>query len=297
VIVTISLIALTLLGIGGSAISLVRWRQTKDSPATVRTHRVIFATMCVGSALVFLYRTFFIHEGWQPLTSHLDGLVLLATLLGPAALYLQFHERLNGLTLFMLPMLTVILAWAMCASWWTFEWFNINSAWEAFHLGVVYLGTACVCLSAAAGMMYLVVQRRLHQKRLVKSESGKMASLESIERLLVIGAMLGFSLITLGLMSGVILQTADPTVLGPGWWHTPKVLLAAGAWLAYALLVNTKRLTLFRGSRAAWLSIAGLVLLVATFAVVLSLPGHDEPADGKPPENSMVNGRGSRGSL
>jgi hypothetical protein len=48
--------------------------------------------------------------------------------------------------------------------------------------------------------------------------------------------------------------------------------LSVAAWLIYALLMNVRHAVLFRGSRAAWLSILGLALLVATFGLITALP-------------------------
>jgi len=57
--------------------------------------------------------------------------------------------------------------------------------------------------------------------------------------------------------------------------------LAASVWLIYAVVMNTRHTATFRGARAAWLSILGLVLLLATFGIVPA----GLPADG--PEASL----------
>ena len=74
----------------------------------------------------------------------------------------------------------------------------------------------------------------------------------------------------------VSLHTANASALGPGWWHSPKIVLSAAAWLVYALVKNVRYATRFRGARAAWLSIAGLLLLLAAFGTVTAL--RDKPA-------------------
>ena len=95
----------------------------------------------------------------------------------------------------------------------------------------------------------------------------------------VTAATLGFGLLSLGLIAGLIIITSNDgaTRLGPGWWHSPKVLLSVAAWLLYALVLNVRHGTRFRGARAAWLSIAGLALLLTTLAIVTAMRRSDEP--------------------
>ena len=72
---------------------------------------------------------------------------------------------------------------------------------------------------------------------------------------------------TLGIVAGLVIQAEEPDALGTGWWHSPKVILAATTWLAFAIVMSERHATLLRGSRAAWLAIIGLVLLLATYGV------------------------------
>jgi ABC-type uncharacterized transport system permease subunit len=120
--------------------------------------------------------------------------------------------------------------------------------------------------------MYLFVERRLHQKRDFGS-IGRFASLEKLETIIIRQATVGFALLSLGLITGLVIVTSNKPELMPGWWHTPKILLATAAWIVYAVLMNLRSATAFRGARAAWLSIAGLVILLTTYGVVSALPG------------------------
>ena len=80
---------------------------------------------------------------------------------------------------------------------------------------------------------------------------------------------------TLWLAVGVVVVSREPPALGPNWWYSPKVILATCVWLIFAIVMNVKHTSLFRGARAAWLSIAGLVLLIATFGIVTAISRHD----------------------
>lgn len=274
---TVALIVMTLLSAAAWVMVVVRRHRGDARTEIQKAQYPLFALVSVMSIALFLYRLMFVHEGWAPLAAHVDGLVLAAALLGPTIIFLQRRSHLPGLTAFSLPTLTILLAWGICASQWTFHPFSSDSMWLTFHLGTVYVGTVSVALSAIAGSMYLHVQRRLHRK-LEPPGFGRLASLEAIEKLIITAATVGFALITLALITGGIMlssEGADASRLGNGWWHSPKIILSVAAWLLYALLINVKHATSFRGTRAAWLSIAGLVLLLATFAVVNAMSAAD----------------------
>ena len=273
---TVSLILLTVLSLTAWFVALKRARHVAaggdaEHHANLQTALVGFC-IALGGAL-FVYRAFVIHKRWQPLEAHVDGLILIGVLLAMTVTYLVKRGRMKGLSLFALPFLTLTFAWAICASLWTFRPFGeINSVWMTVHLSSVYGGMLFFLMAAIAGGMYLYVQRTLHRSR-DSTVTRPFASLEAIETLIVRTSALGFALLTLGLVTGLIIVTGGPTRLGTGWWYSPKVLLAGSAWLVYAVVMNVKHTTHFRGARAAWLSIAGLVLLLATFGIATALPG------------------------
>lgn len=272
---SVLLIVLTALAGGASACAVLALRRRAADDRWLQRGVIGLLTgATLGSAVLFVLRALLLHKGFHPLTAHVDGLLLIAALLGAGLLFLRARPRLEGVAAFGLPLLTLILAWAICASAWTYHPFKtspgLDPAWKAIHLGGVYVGTFCAALGAALGAMFLYVRRRLRLKQQLATLP-RLASLESLESLIVRATVLGFALLTLGLVSGLVLQPAHSS-LGPGWWHHPKVVLSTAAWLAYALLLNVRFTRSFRGARAAWLAIAGFVLLLATYGVITAMP-------------------------
>ncbi|MFI4859943.1 MAG: cytochrome c biogenesis protein CcsA [Phycisphaerales bacterium JB063] len=272
---SIPLILMTALSAGASYAAIKRLRagtgEQADSGPTPGQHFGVGA-VALGSITVLLVRWFGLRHSWSPVESHVDGLLLMCALFAGAVLFIQHKPKLRGLAAFALPLLTLLLLWAVCASLWTYRPFNqasIASVWLVFHTVSTYLGLLCCAIGAIGGAMYLYVQRRLKSKQAVP---GRLASLETLETLIIRAATLGFVLLTLSLVSGVILitrsDTPGATPLGVEWWLSPKVILATLAWGVYALLMNVRHATAFRGRRAAWLAIAGLVLVLATYGVV-----------------------------
>ena len=272
---TIAFLIMTLLSLAACVLMVIRLYQP-GRRQSLRKAQYSLVGLCTLLAIVlFIYRLAFVHDGWQPLQAHEDGLLLMAALLSSTVLFLQAGRRLPEFSGFALPLLTVMLAWGICASWWTYRPFQIGLIWHTFHLASVYLGTLSVGIGAVAGGMYLYVSRRLRHHH-ASSARSPFASLEALERRIISSSTLGFALLTVGLITGLILHTANASALGPGWWHSPKIVLSAAAWLVYALVMNVRYATRFRGARAAWLSIAGLLLLLAAFGTVTAL--RDKPA-------------------
>jgi ABC-type uncharacterized transport system permease subunit len=240
----------------------------------------LITALCFGS---FVYRVVVVHQAWAPVQAHVDGLLLIALLLAPAILYIQSRPKLFGLSLFAMPLLTLILLWGVCATLWTYRPFSLDSftpAWTVFHLATTYVGLLGCGIGAAGGAMYLFVQGRLKAKAGL-GQVNPMASLETLETLIVRAATLGFVLLTLSLISGLVMvtQSDEATSLGKSWWSSPKVWLAASAWVVYAVLINVRSFSTVRGRRAAWLAIAGLFLVLATYGAVEALDRSEPTAD------------------
>jgi len=288
----LALVALTLLAFLASGLAALRLRAaltTPRSPASDHatpargpawspawSQAALVGAIGAGALGLLVYRWLRI-PGGDLLHAHVDGLLLIASLLAGVALYLQSRPRLAGMAAFALPLLAFLLLWAVCASAWTYRPFRLTSlqpVWRGVHLGCVYLGTLGAALAAGAGAAYLVFARRM-KRRADPRGVGPVASLEAVEGVIVRAATVGFALLTAGLASGwVIMRDGDNAGSSGGITLTsPKVLLSAGAWVAFAVVMNVRYATAFRGRRAAWLAIAGFALLLGVYGIVTAGPG------------------------
>ncbi len=263
---TFGMILLTVVALLGAVLALLRLRIRGAAPHTDGAIRHLLLALAVGSLLLFAYRETVVHRSWAPLATNADGILLIATLLAMTLLYLETPQRFPGVCAFGLPLLWVLLAWGICASYWTLHNFNVSSVWSSAHLLLVYVGVVFFALAAASGVMYLYGERSLRRKR-AEDLTRPWVSLEKLERLLLRTSSLGFALLTLGMVMGLVLISLRQGAQHAGWWHSPKVVLAVTTWGVYALLVNARGSASFRGSRAAYLSILGLVLLVLVFGI------------------------------
>lgn len=283
---------LSIATIGAAIGTISAWRRLRSEetgPVWIARFAVIGAGLIPAGLLA--WRALENLGQWGPLHSHLDGLLMLCTLLAGMIAYMQWTGKMRGVDHFALPVLTVLLAWAVCASWWTFREFNIVNIWSTIHTASVYLGALAMTIAAAAGAMYLFVRHQLKgpgnpATRLHRL--GRLASLEALENSVIHAATFGFLLITLGLISGVVVAMGeDITALGRNWWTSPKVLLATVTWVIYTFVMHVNFAPSFRGRRAAILAIVGFILLFAVFGIAVSLPDASEPTTPAPSGPSL----------
>ena len=266
--ITIALVGLTGLAVVASyqAAAALSRRATQG--------RLMQAIIAGGVIVLFAVREFAVHQSWQPLASHLDGLLLLAAMLGVTTLLLEHPARLPGLSAFSLPMQAVLLLWAICASSFTLVLWEIDSIWLTVHLASVYVGAVFFAMAAGAGGMFLYRQRQLRRKEPMDGRSS-MASLERIEKTLVRSAAMAFAMLTLTVAMGIVLATEQSEPVSTRVWL--KIGVAGAVWCIYLVLMNVRRAAMFRGAAAAWLSIAAFVLVLAVFGIASSSDSGDEP--------------------
>lgn len=274
-----------------------------DPPASASTlptpllDAVLVLTSIIGALMLLVSRWAWNPDDWHPIRAHVEGLLLLSAILGGIALVAQHRSHLGGLAAFILPIVALLQWWGVCASWWTytrFEFLPVSSLWKGLHLVGVYLGTLMAVTAAAAAGLFLYVDHRL-KHRVALGTLSSIASLETLERWVVRSAMLGFLLLTLGLITGVsiLFETEDTGPIRAAWFLSPKVMLAFAAWLVYGLMLHIRHRALFRGRRAAILSIFGLLLLLGVYGLVTAMPDESTPASepngSGPPPTAGVN--------
>lgn len=208
---------------------------------------------------------------WVPLGDNFDSLIWLGLLLALFVLYTQRTHPLRGLDWFVMPIVVALLAAAAVFGRERPHEY-LDSTWSWVHRVTAYGGAVAFAVAGAVGTMYLVANRRLRAKRLVPGQN--LGSLERLEHLTLMSVTLGFALLTIGLLSGLIRAMNDPRLLGPHWYAQPKVVLTFIAWIVYALVLHSPINPSFRGRRAALLSVLGFVLMIGVLIAVQLMPGN-----------------------
>jgi ABC-type transport system involved in cytochrome c biogenesis permease subunit len=222
-------------------------------------------------------------------TTPFESVMLLSWIVALIGLYLMVRApKPVAVGIFVLPIVLglVVVAgkFAPREPGWS-DWGGKTAFWGTVHGVFLLAGAVFACVAFAAGVMYLVQNRRLKAKR--PSPIGLMLpSLEQSERINRGAITIAFPLLTFGLLIGMILSvTAHGSTNGIDPVHTlrwtdPKVVSALLMWLVFAVLLHARFRPEMRGRSVMVLSIVAFAFLVFTWIGVdaLRLPtAHGAP--------------------
>ncbi|NNG01553.1 MAG: c-type cytochrome biogenesis protein CcsB [Desulfobacteraceae bacterium] len=147
----------------------------------------------------------------------------------------------------------------------------LQKLWLSIHITTIFLGDAAMALACGAGILYLV------QERAIKSKKPgyffkRLPSLELLDNGGYACIVTGFTLLTIGLITGLI---SAKLYWGRFWSWDVKEVWSALAWIFYAVLLHERLTVGWRGRRSALMAIIGFGVLIFTFlGVNLLLKGH-----------------------
>ena len=149
---------------------------------------------------------------------------------------------------------------------------GVRTSWLVAHIIALLLAYVALCFSLLASMLYLVQERRIKSKPMPGRDSWWapfewLPPLDTLERIALATLEFGFPCMTVGLAIGSVL--AQETALGAAYFNDPKVILSFAMWAVYVVLLLVRRSAGLRGRRAAYVSGAALVVMMAVWAANL----------------------------
>jgi len=149
---------------------------------------------------------------------------------------------------------------------------GVRSSWLVAHISALLAAYAGLGFSLLASVLYLVQERRLKAKRKASEDSrwlplDWLPPLDTLERIAHAMLLFGFPCMTVGLILGAVL--VQETSLGAAYFLDPKVVASYAMWGVYVLLLLLRRTAGLRGRKAAYLSGAVLVFMLAVWAANL----------------------------
>jgi ABC-type uncharacterized transport system permease subunit len=261
--ITLLLHSVALFAVGGGiSLSRIRWERSWSRLA---------AKSCMWTAIVFAISVLIWHSvdrrSWVPLDDNFDALLWLGLLIAGFVMYVQRRRPIGGLDWFLMPLVVlVLLAAAIFGRERPHAY--VTGTWSWVHGMAAFGGLAAFFVAGAAGLLYLVANHRLRSK--VLSTGPRLGSLERLEHMTFVSVTLGFALLTIALITGlaIISQRGAATSMGAHWATSPKVLLAFGIWVVYAIVLHAPINPSIRGRRTAMLSIVGLILSIGAVVAV-----------------------------
>jgi ABC-type transport system involved in cytochrome c biogenesis permease subunit len=129
----------------------------------------------------------------------------------------------------------------------------LKSNWLLVHVVTAFLGYASFAMAFGAAMLYLVQERRPRTS---------LPPLIQLDRLIYRATVLGFLLLTLGILTGAVWAE---TAWGRYWSWDPKETWSLITWLIYAAMLHARLLKGWQGRRIAWLALIGFMAVLFTY--------------------------------
>ncbi len=206
-----------------------------------------------------------------PLSSQKDWYFVAAWIVVVVYLYLAANHPRLAFGVFLLPIAVVLIGiGALLADAEPFAREPASQAWGLMHGASILLASVSILLGFVSGLMYLIQARRL-KKRRPPIHGFFLPSLEWLKRINYRSIGLATLFLGIGILSGMVLiritragesVLADPLIVG--------ALLLFG-WLVVALIGEASISSLQGGRRVAYLTVVGLVFLLAALTIWLTL--------------------------
>lgn len=252
-----------------------------------------FAAAGVIAHTMFLGHRALTSTSGAPLSSEFDWYLIAAWAL--AAVYLGWtfrqlnapNERRTAVGLFLLPLVLGLVAAAQfLAARELMERKQASGIWVWIHLFCLASGLVSVLVGAATGVMELVQASRMKHK--VRAQQGlRLPSLEWLQQTGLRTIFTSFTLASLGLLTGMILNV----VAGQFSWADPIVwrLGAVVLWLAVVATFTVVYKPARQGRKIAYLTIMSAIVVLVSISLGRLLPsGHGAPKQRSTPEQSHL---------
>ncbi len=137
----------------------------------------------------------------------------------------------------------------------------LNSYWITIHVSAAATASGILLVSGVASVLYLVGARI----------SSRLPDSASLDRLAYRTAVVALPIWTFAIITGAIWAEA---AWGRYWGWDPKETCALVAWVLYAGYLHARATAGWRGSRAAWINVVGLaVMLFNLFFINIFIAG------------------------
>ncbi len=223
----------------------------------------IFFSAFALHTLFFAFRC--IKTGQNPVISFHETLSFFAWAMAGIYLAFQLKTKTRVLGAFVSPVTFLLM---IAASTDLGGYVSIPAALQSnlvpVHVILSVTGEALFALATCAGAMYLIQEGLLKNKK-VSSFSKVLPSLTDLDRINHMCLMLGFALLTLGILVGSIWARS---VWGSLWQWDPKQTWTLTAWFTYAVLLHQRLAMGWKGHKAALFTLLAFAVLLISLVLV-----------------------------
>jgi len=141
----------------------------------------------------------------------------------------------------------------------------LNSRLVSLHILAILFAFGLLVLAFGCAALYLTQYRLLKRKQLSGGLFGKLPPLASLDQLAFALVAFAFPLLTVGLAAGFVQALAGG--LRGVWGTDPMVLTSVVTWLVYGVYLTLHAIAQWRGPRANYLLLGGLLAAVITYFI------------------------------
>lgn len=197
--------------------------------------------------------------GTVPVTSPIEAMNLLALVVGVVFLYVAKRYSVPALGAFAVPLALVGVAAALA--------FGgdsgavpaaLRSAWFPIHLSFAIGGDAMFLMAGIASVAFLV-QEWLLRKKKINTIFRNLPPMHVLDEVVHRMIAVGFLLMTIGMVAGMFFAKQR---WGSYWSWDPRQTWSLMTWLFFAAILHARLTIGWRGRRAAYLTIAVVVLVI-----------------------------------
>jgi ABC-type uncharacterized transport system permease subunit len=237
---------------------------------TVVTRRqVVFRVALLAFSLGFVFHLVslvehgFVTHRW-PVTTVAEATSLFAFTITAGFLLVYALTGVNSLSVLVFPVVFVITLAAVTSqpARGPIDSPLLRATWVPIHISFALAGYTALFISFLASIMYLVQERELKRHR-PRAFYYRLPPLEDIDRIATRTLAVGFPFLTVAIVLGALGASSS---WGPNWMRDPKVVLSFLLWFVYVMLVYSRVAAGWRGRKAAYFAMVGLVAALASWA-------------------------------
>jgi cytochrome c-type biogenesis protein CcsB len=218
-----------------------------------------------NAALILRWKTSYdLGMGHAPLANFYESLIFFAWAILLLYLLIEWRTKNRSLGTFLMPVAFLAMAYASIAPGVSDKIQPLipalQSNWLTVHVLTCFLGYAAFAVAFALGLMFL------SKGKDVGAGSGPFRRLippaDLLEELIYQGIVLGFVLLSLGIMTGSVWAHY---AWGSYWSWDPKETWSLITWILYAVMLHARSIRGWRGRGMAWMSLVGFASVLFTY--------------------------------
>ena len=204
-----------------------------------------------------------------PITSFFEILSLISLTVSLVYLYIELRtdNRETGYFILMLPLFFQIISSVFIRDYIQVPP-ELRGSLLGFHVSSALLGYAAITISAAYGLLYLMLYHDIKSNQFGVVYK-RLPDLETLERMSFTATFVGTILLTVAITLGVVWL---PLAIESFSYADPKLFSTIAVWVVYVFGLIAKQAAGWKGRRMMVVTVTGFVLAVLSIAVTTILP-------------------------